>query len=86
VFFWLQRCFRWSGEHLTKYCRDHIAYDHLFLALYRHEVPEEFANMQYNREWQQYEGAVRQLLRDDKDLLHFVRSLFDSLPQDLGVA
>jgi hypothetical protein len=50
VFFWLQRCFRWSREHLTKYCRDHIAYDHLFLALYQHEVPEEFANMQYSRD------------------------------------
>lgn len=62
VFFWLQRCFRWSGEHLTKYCRDHIAYDHLFLALYRLEVPEEFANMQYNSDWQQkYQPGIEQV-------------------------
>ena len=53
VFFWLQRSFRSGGEHLTKYCPDHIAYDHLFLALYRHEIAEEFASIEYNRVWQQ---------------------------------
>jgi hypothetical protein len=52
VFFWLQRSFRMGGEHLTKYCPDHIAYDHLFLALYRHEIAEEFASIEYNRVWQ----------------------------------
>ena len=52
VFFWMQRCFRWSGEHLTKYSREHLVYDHLFLALYRHEVPEAFASVECNLEWQ----------------------------------
>jgi hypothetical protein len=53
VFFALQRSFRWAGEHLTKYSPDHIAYDHLFLALYRHEVAEEFVSIKHNRDWQQ---------------------------------
>ena len=42
AFFFLNRSFHWGGEHLTKYSRDHIAYDHLFLALYRLEVADEF--------------------------------------------
>jgi hypothetical protein len=53
AFFWLQRSFRWGGEHLTKYSVAQIAYDHLFLALYRQEVAEEFACLEWNREWQQ---------------------------------
>jgi hypothetical protein len=41
------------GEHLTKYCPEHIAYDHLFLALYRHEIAEELVSIEWNRVWQQ---------------------------------
>jgi hypothetical protein len=52
IFFWLNRSFHFGGEHLTKYSRDHIAYDHLFLALYRYEVPEEFACAEWNVQWQ----------------------------------
>jgi hypothetical protein len=53
AFFFLNRSFHWGGEHLTKYSRDHIAYDHLFLALYRLEVADEFACIEWNRQWQQ---------------------------------
>jgi hypothetical protein len=53
AFFWLQRTFQWGSGHLTKYSPDHLAYDHLFLALYRQEVAEEFACIEWNREWQQ---------------------------------
>jgi hypothetical protein len=53
AFFWLQRSFHWVGWNLTKYSPDHLAYDHLFLALYRQEVAEEFACINGNREWQQ---------------------------------
>jgi hypothetical protein len=52
VFFWLNRYFHWAGENLTKYSRDHIAYDHLFLSLYRYEVAEEFAWTEWNLRWQ----------------------------------
>jgi hypothetical protein len=31
----------------------------------------------------QYEGAVRQLLTDDKGMLAFVRSLFGALTEDM---
>jgi hypothetical protein len=51
VFFWLNRSFNWGGEHLTKYSRDQIAYDHLFLSLYRHEVAEEFVCEEWNQKW-----------------------------------
>jgi hypothetical protein len=33
VFFRLNRSFHFGGEHLTKYRQEHVAYDHLFLAL-----------------------------------------------------
>jgi hypothetical protein len=52
VFFWLNRTFHWGDAHLTKYSQEHIAYDHLFLALYRYEVPEEFACAEWNVPWQ----------------------------------
>lgn len=53
AFFFLNRSFHWGGEHLTKYSRDRIAYDHLFLALYRQEIAEEFACIEWYRQWQQ---------------------------------
>src|SRR6188768_2125727 len=43
AFFGLQRHLnKWGGEYLTNYSDEHIAYDFLFLHLYKAEVDERF--------------------------------------------
>ena len=52
AFFALQRfLFKWGGEYLTKYSDEHIAFDFLFLNLYRLDVPEQFAHKEYVSKW-----------------------------------
>ena len=54
AFFGLQRFLhKWGGEYLTKYSDQHLAYDLLFLHLYRFETPPEFTNPDYTTRWQQ---------------------------------
>lgn len=54
AFFALQRFLhKWGGEYLTKYADEHLAYDFLFLHLYRVEPPPEFTNVEYTNRWQQ---------------------------------
>jgi len=69
AFFALQRfLFKWGGERLTKYSREHMAFDFLFLHLYRVPVPDEFANRHYLAEWgkfptEQIESAAAHVRR-----------------------
>lgn len=52
AFFGLQRYLhKWGGEYSTKYSEEHIAYDFLFLHLYRHEPPKLFCHDEYCRRW-----------------------------------
>ncbi len=52
AFFALQRfLFKWGGERNTKYSEEHIAFDLLFLHLYKLEVPSCFANQGYVSRW-----------------------------------
>ena len=54
VFFALQSYLhKWGGECLTKYSREHWAYDHLFLMLYRQPVFKDFVNRSMT-----YDGSV----------------------------
>jgi hypothetical protein len=54
VFFRLQRFLcKWGGERLTEYSDERIAFDHLFLRLYREPVPEEYRHPEYCEEWQE---------------------------------
>ena len=56
AFFALQRyLFKWGGERLKKHSPEHIAFDFLFLHLYRHDVPEEFADECYTTKWLRFE-------------------------------
>ncbi len=51
--FGLQRFLhKWGGEYLTKYSKEHIAYDFLFLHLYSCEPPEPFRHNEYCVQWQ----------------------------------
>ena len=51
AFFGLQRYLhKWGGEHLTKYSDEHIAYDFLFLDLYR-QTPVAYRHEEYCRAW-----------------------------------
>ena len=53
AFFALQRFLhKWGGEHLTKYSREHMAYDRLFLMLYRQPVPKDFVDQEYDLRWE----------------------------------
>lgn len=53
AFFALQRGLsKWGGEHLTIYSDDHIAYDFLFLHLYRLTPPAEFSSPNYLKRWE----------------------------------
>lgn len=55
VFFALQRyLFKWGGERLTKYSPEHIAFDFLFLHLYRQAVPQAFVHQGYAAQWQEF--------------------------------
>jgi hypothetical protein len=52
AFFGLQRFLhKWGGERLTKYSAEHIAYDFLFLNLYRQDPPAEFSEKRYCDKW-----------------------------------
>lgn len=54
AFFGLQRyLFKWGGEYLTKYSEKHIAFDFLFLHLYRLDPPAEFSDENYVLQWNQ---------------------------------
>ena len=49
AFFALQRgLHKWGGERCTKYSEEHIAYDFLFLHLYRLDPPTEFTDSRYS--------------------------------------
>ena len=52
AFFGLQRYLhKWGGERLTKFSAEHIAYDFLFLSLYRDSTPQEFTDKRYENDW-----------------------------------
>lgn len=54
AFFALQRgLHKWGGEYLTKYSTEHIAYDFLFLHLYRMTPPEKFTDSKYFVQWEE---------------------------------
>jgi hypothetical protein len=54
AFFILQRFLaKWGGETLPESSKEHIAYDFLFLHLYRIDPPEPFRHEDYCLEWQQ---------------------------------
>lgn len=52
AFFGLQRyLFKWGGERLPRESKEHIAFDFLFLHLYRLEPPARFSNEEYVSRW-----------------------------------
>ena len=52
AFFGLQRyLFKWGGEYLPEDSKEHIAFDFLFLHLYRLSVPVRFSNEEYVSQW-----------------------------------
>jgi hypothetical protein len=54
AFFGLQRYLhKWGGEMLTKSSPEHIAYDFLFLHLYRQSIPTALESIEYCQQWQQ---------------------------------
>ncbi len=54
AFFILQRHLRkWGGEYLTKYDKKHIAFDFLFLSLYRCDPPPQFQNECRCKRWEE---------------------------------
>lgn len=58
AFFCLQRgLHKWGGEHSTKHHPDHLAYDFLFLHLYRFDPPAEFTHPQYAAQWRRDHAA-----------------------------
>jgi hypothetical protein len=62
VFFALQRFLgKWGGEQLTKASPDHMAYDLLYLHLYRIEAPVEYAHPDYVWKW----DAIKPNKRED---------------------
>ena len=71
AFFGLQRFLhKWGGEYLTKYSPEHIAYDVLFLHLYRSQVPIQFQNERYCLKWQ------REFEPQQEEIAGFVRRTF----------
>lgn len=63
AFFGLQRClYKFGGESLTNYSREHIAYNFLFLHLYHREVPEGYRDERYCLEWRrQYQYRAEEI-------------------------
>ncbi|MCS6776674.1 MAG: ankyrin repeat domain-containing protein [Chloroherpetonaceae bacterium] len=54
AFFELRRFLhKWENRYLTRYSREYIAYDFLFLHLYAHEPAEPFRDARYCYEWQE---------------------------------
>jgi hypothetical protein len=71
AFFALQRYLhRWGGERLTKYSREHVAYDHLFLMLYRQPVLKDFVNREYDLRWE------REFASRAEEIAAYVRNSF----------
>ncbi|MFM2296609.1 MAG: hypothetical protein RL117_316 [Verrucomicrobiota bacterium] len=71
AFFALQRyLFKWGGDRLTKYSEKHMAFDFLFLALYRSDPPKEFLDQNYAEQWR------TKLLPDVERHAAFVRRSF----------
>jgi hypothetical protein len=72
AFFGLQRfLYKWGGEHHTKYSGEHMAFDFLFLYLYRLEPEQRFCDLSYTKQWQHVyapwaesiAGYIRQSMR-----------------------
>jgi hypothetical protein len=78
AFFGLQRFLhKFGGEYLTKYSKEHIAYDFLFLHLYSHEPPDSFRHAGYCLKWE------REFLPEIESISATVRKSFrriESLP------
>jgi hypothetical protein len=71
VFFGLQRYLhKWGGDHCTKYSEEHIAYDWLFLHLYRKDVPAAFRHSEYYIRWR------REYEERQEEIAGFVRNSF----------
>ena len=71
AFFGLQRYLhKWGGEYLTEYAEEHIAYDFLFLHLYHCDVPVEYKNEKYIKQWEQ------EILLSIEEVAAFVRQSF----------
>lgn len=63
AFFALQRfLYKWGGEHLTAFSREHLALRFLFLDVYRLEVPDEYRVESYCDEWSRKYAADRERL------------------------
>jgi hypothetical protein len=62
AFFGLQRhLFKWGGEYLTLYADEHVAFDFLFLHLYRLEPPPQYSNDEYVSRWERdFKGTSEQ--------------------------
>ena len=53
AFFALQRhLYKWGGEHLTAFSREHLIFRFLFLDLYRLDVPDPFKFEPYCGDWE----------------------------------
>lgn len=71
AFFGLQRfLFKWGGERLTKRSREHVAFDFLFLHLYRMIPPYRFAHEEYVARWN------REFKADAENVAAYVRKTF----------
>jgi hypothetical protein len=71
AFFALQRYLhKWGGARLTKYSREHVAYDHLFLMLYRQPVFKDFVNRDYDVRWE------REFASRAEEIAAYVRNSF----------
>lgn len=71
AFFALQRgLHKWGGERCTKYSEEHIAYDFLFLHLYRLDPPQEFTDSSHSEEW------IKDFAPKAEEIAAFVRNSF----------
>lgn len=61
AFFALQRFLgKWGGEQLTEESPEHIAYDLLYLHLYKIETPVEYAHSEYAERWNKITPSQRE--------------------------
>lgn len=63
AFFALQRyLYKWGGDRLTQFSEHHIAFDFLFLHLYRTDPPPQFANKEYTKMWEKtYKESIEEV-------------------------
>lgn len=62
AFFTLQRfLYKWGGERLTAFSREHLAFRLLFLDVYRQDIPERFRFEPYYSDWERDFAAGREL-------------------------